>query len=420
MEYYERYIEIEIQNKLKHIGAVVINGPKFCGKTTTCSIFAKSKISFSTKSQIEYASSDISKTLIGDKPKLIDEWQNISEVYDYVRNYIDESEDKFNLFLLTGSATPIDYETIYHSGAGRIVSLKMYPMSLYESKESKGIISLKELFINNDVPLKENDITLDDIAFYICRGGWPLSVLIKNKEEALEETKDYSSNLFEFKNTKNGKYRNKKSEILYMLLRSLARNISTEVRRSVLIEDIYKHEDRRLDEDTFNSYYTALKDLFIINDLEAWNPSLRSRTAITSSTKHFIDPSIATSVLNISPNDLINDMETFGLFFEDLVIRDLTIYSSVIKGEIRHYRDKNGLECDAVLHLNNGDYALIEIKTGGKRLIDEGVKNLLKLKNELILKDKKEPSFLAIIVAAGTSYKTKEGVLIIPINYLKA
>lgn len=420
-KYLTRYIEKQINEALQSSGVVVVAGPKFCGKTTTSKLFAKSAFSLISKSDIQIAESDPKSILIGDKPRLIDEWQNVPDLWNSARDYVDNSEEKFGRFIFTGSSTPASLDDIYHSGAGRIVTLIMRPLSLYESNESKGIVSIKDLFngTKNVFGINEN-YSLYDTAFYICRGGWPLSI-VNDRKLALRITKNYYSTLFEFENSKNKKFRNKKKEIFVMILKSYARNISTEARKLKMINDINLCDDRNLDITTFDSYKEALEDLYIIKDIESWNPNFRSKTSIvTTPTRHFIDTSIAAGALNITPDDLINDSKTFGLFFEDFAVKELSIYTSYLGGEIRHYRDGNGLECDVVLHLDNGDYALIEIKLGGESLIREGINNLLSLNNKILKDNKKQPSFLMIITAVGNAYTTKEGVHIVPINMLKA
>ena len=420
MAYLKRYIEKDIERALDSSGVVVVAGPKFCGKTTTCKRFAKSNYSLDTKSKIELVQSNPEAILIGETPRLIDEWQNVPDLWNCARSAIDEREDKFGQFIFTGSSTPAEMDDIYHSGAGRIVTIKMRPMSLYESKESTGKISLAELFSGKESIFEINEkYLLQDTAFYICRGGWPLS-LVDNRERALRITENYYSTLFDFENSKNKKFRNKKPEIFKMILRSYARNVSTEARRKTIISDINAHDDRNLDTETFDEYLTALNDLFIIKDIEAWNPNFRSKTTITSSpTRHFVDTSVAAGALGVSPDDLINDPKTFGLLFEDFAVKELSIYSQYLGGEVKHYRDGNGLECDAVIHLKNGKYGLIEIKLGGENLIKEGVSTLTSLKNKIINSNQVLPAFCMILTACGNAYTTKEGIHIVPINMLK-
>lgn len=416
--YFKRYIEKEIQEALQTSGVVVVAGPKFCGKTTTSKLLSKSIYSLDTKKKIEFAQANPEGILNGETPRLIDEWQNVPDLWNYARTEVDKREDKFGQLIFTGSSNPANMDEIYHSGAGRIVTIPMFPMSLSETNESRRIVSLSKLFDGVDELFYLNDgYTLDDTAFYICRGGWPLS-LNSDKDKSLRITSNYCQTLFEFENSKNKKFRNKKPEILKMILRSYARNVSTEVRRKTLINDVNNHDDRNLDSDTFDAYIEALRDLFIIKDIDAWNPNFRSKTSIvTTPTRHFIDTSIAAHSLGISPSDLMNDPNTFGLFFEDFVIKELRVYAKVLNGEVRHYRDGNGLECDAVLHLKNGNYGLIEIKIGGEDLINEGIKNLKALENKIIDSNQHYPSFKMIITACGDAY-IKDSVYIVPINII--
>ena len=421
MEYYNRYVEKQIKEALEISGGVLVAGPKFCGKTTTCKRFASSLYALDTKEKIQLVQSSPLSILQGSRPRLIDEWQNVPDLWNCARTQIDSSEEKFGLFIFTGSSTPADKNEIYHSGAGRFVTLRMNPMSLYESKESTGEVSLSALFEEPQQHLffiNEN-YTLQDTAFYLCRGGWPLSVL-GGRDKALRITSAYYSTLFEFENSKNAKFRNKKKNIFLMILKSYARNISTEARRKVILDDVNAHEDRNLDEDTFEEYVEALRDLFIIRDIEAWNPNFRSKTAvITSPTRHFVDTSIAAGALNISPDDLMNDPRTYGMFFEDFAINQLRVYTEALGGEIRHYRDSKGLECDAVVHLNDGRFALVEVKLGGENLIRDGISTLSSLRKKIKTDKLPEPSFEMIITACGNAYTTDTGIHIVPINMLK-
>ena len=420
MIYYTRYIEKSIKAALESSGAVVVAGPKFCGKTTTSKLFAASSYSLDTKAKILLAEANPSSILKGNMPRLIDEWQNVPDLWNEARATIDASENKFGCFIFTGSSTPADKDEIYHSGAGRIVTIMMRPMSLYESEESTGSISLMNLFNGQEKVFDINEgCSLHDTAFYVCRGGWPLSIL-SGKEKALKVTKNYVSTLFEFENSKNTKFRNKKKSTFITMLKSYARNISSEARRQVMIQDISSHEDRNMDPDTFDAYKEALEDLYIIKDVDAWNPNFRSKTSvITTPTRHFVDTSVAAQVLNISPEDLINDPETFGLFFEDFAVKELSIYADYLGGEVRHYRDSNGLECDAVIHLEDGRYALIEIKLGGESLVHYGRRRLNCLEAKLVAEKRHRPAFKMILTATGPAYTTEDGIHIVPVNTLK-
>ncbi len=419
MNYFERYAEKEIKEALESSGTVVVTGPKFVGKTTTSKLFAKSMYTLDTKMKIDLAQSNPESILIGHTPRLIDEWQNVPDLWNCARSEIDRRDEKFGQFIFTGSSTPANKEDIFHSGAGRIVTVPMFPMTLSETKESKQTVSLSNLFSCNDKVFEINeDYSLHDTAFYICRGGWPLTVG-KSPSIALKITENYCNTLFEFENSKNKKFRNKKSHIFKMILRSYARNISTEVRRKKILFDINEHDDRNLNESTFDEYIEALNDLFIIKDIDAWNPNFRSKTSIiTSPTRHFVDTSIAANVLGLSPDDLMNDPKTFGFFFEDFAVKELNVYAHSLGGEIRHFRDSNGLECDAVLHLKNGKYGLIEIKLGGANLISEGKRTLELLRNRIIDNNQTPPSFCMILTAVGDAFTLDDGTHVVPINML--
>ncbi len=419
--YYKRLIEEEISLKLKSSGAVLVAGPKFCGKTTTCMLFQKSFVKLNTKQAISMARMDPKNVLNGEKPRLIDEWQKAPDIWNQVKDDLD-FEYQFGKYILTGSSTPADKTEVHHSGAGRITPLKMRPMTLWESKESKGTVSLKELFDGGvHFPWEMNsDFTLEDVAFLLCRGGWPVSVLAP-KDIALEITKNYYNGLFVFEDSENERFRNKKPEVLRMILRSYARNISSEAAVSTIISDIRQSNERTMDTKTYGDYMEALKDLFIIEDMEAWNPNIRSKTSIRSTpTRHFVDTSIACRSLGVSPKDLMNDLNSFGLFFEDFAVRDLRVYANCLGGTVNHYRDNAGLECDAVVHLEDGRWGGVEIKLGGDDLISEGAESLKTLRNKIVEKsDEKAPSFLLVLTAVGGAYKREDGVYVVPINLLK-
>lgn len=417
--YYKRLIEKKIKEKLEYSGAILIVGPKYCGKTTTASIFAESVVKLTTKQNINLANVDKSFVLDGKPPRLIDEWQTVPDIWNYVRDKVDEMQEK-GLYILTGSTTPSDKTSIFHSGAGRISTIKMKPLTLTESNESKGLVSLKELF-EKDVLVKvyENkNYDLMQTAFYICRGGWPNSVLAK-QDKALNVTKDYFKGLFNFENSENYKFRNKKPEILKMVLASYARNISTEATYTTILDDITKNNNRSINTKTLDDYMDALKDIYILEDITAFSPNLRSKTAIrTTNTRHFVDTSIACQALNVTPQKLIKDLHTYGLFFEDFVVKELSVYADLLDGSINHYRDKNGLECDVVINLDDGRYALIEVKLGGDKLIEEGAKTLVSLSKKIDNEVSGEPAFMAIITATGALYRRKDGIYVIPINCL--
>ena len=419
--YYERLIEERIALKLKSSGAVLVSGPKFCGKTTTCMLYQKSFIKLNTKQAVAMARMNPKGVLPGENPRLIDEWQKAPDIWNQVKDDLDFNY-QFGKYILTGSSTPADKAEVHHSGAGRIAPLNMRPMTLWESKESKGTVSLKDLFEGGEnFPWDmDTEFTLDDVAFLLCRGGWPIAVQAP-RDIALEITKNYYGGLFVFEDSENERFRNKKPEVLRMILRSYARNISTEAAVSTIISDIRQSNERTMDTKTYDDYKEALKDLYIIEDMEAWNPNIRSKTSIRSTpTRHFVDTSIACRSLGVSPKDLMNDLESFGLFFEDFAVRDLRVYADNLGGVVRHYRDNAGLECDAVVHLEDGRWGGIEIKLGGDDLIDDGAASLKKLRDKIVGKsDEKAPSFLLVLTAVGGAYRREDGVFVAPINLLR-
>lgn len=419
--YYKRLIEKDIELKLRTSGAVVVAGPKFCGKTTTCMLYQKSFVKLNTKQTITMARMNPKWALEGEKPRLIDEWQKAPDLWNQIKDDLD-FDYQFGKFILTGSSTPADKTEVHHSRAGRIAPVKMRPMSLWESQESKGTVSLIELFDEkSDYPWDLNsEISLEDIAFLICRGGWPISVRAP-KDIAVEITKNYYNGLFVFEDCENERFRNKKPEVLKMILKSYARHISTEAAISTIIADVRQSNERTMDPKTFDDYMKALKDLYVIEDLPAWNPNIRSKTIIRSTpTRHFIDTSIACRALGVSPNDLMNDLESFGLFFEDFAVRDLSIYANAIGGTVTHYRDNTGLECDAVVHLEDGRWGAIEIKLGGDELIEHGAQSLKNLRDKITsISEERAPSFLMVLTAVGGAYRREDGVYVTPINLLK-
>lgn len=419
--YLPRLIEKTITESMKTNGCIVIEGPKWCGKSTTSERFAKSVIKLQKPATYKQyrilADIGDDNLLSGEKPVLFDEWQKIPELWDYVRNYIDETSGK-GLFILTGSAKPIE-DKERHSGIGRMKKIIMRTMSLWESNESSGEVSLRNLFDNTKNVSGKNRYQLKDIAHIICRGGFPSAVIEKDKDISLNYAKDYVNTLVstDITSVDDIKRNPKRARAI---LKSYARNISTPAKMTTILRDVESNTDTQ-DIRTINSYIDAFSKLFVIDETESWTPKLRSKTAIrTTSTKHFVDPSIATAILDANPNDLIQDLNTFGLLFENLVIRDLKIYTQSLDGNVYNYRDKSGLEADAVIHLNDGRWGLIEIKLGGETLINEGALTLTKLK-EVIDQDKmNKPAFLAIITATDSfAYKREDGIYVIPIACLK-
>lgn len=420
--YYERYVEKQIERALKTSGALVVAGPKFCGKTTTCMRYQKSFMKLNTTQSIRFASMDPAMVLKGEPPRLIDEWQKVPDIWNQVKNDLDE-EYVFGKYILTGSSTPAEKTQIHHSGAGRITTIKMRPMSLFESRNSKGTVSLSVLFNGGDFDVfdENREFSLPEVAFLLCRGGWPVSV-VSSDDIAVEITRNYYNNLFVFEDSDNEKFRNLKPETFRMILRSYARNISSEAPLSTILEDVRQTNERTMDSKTLSTYLEALKDLFILEDMEAWNPNIRSKTSIRSTpTRHFVDPSLACRALNIGPDDLMSDLKSFGLFFEDMAVRDLRVYADTIGGEVRHYRDNAGLECDSVIHLENGKWAAVEIKLGGEKMVEEGAAALTRLNKKIETKSVlSAPVFMMVLTATGPLYRRPDGIFVVPINMLKA
>lgn len=421
--YRPRLVDKTLERKLKGKGAVLIQGPKWCGKTTTAEQMAKSILYMSkpedVKSNLMAADINPSKLLEGDTPRLIDEWQIAPKLWDAVRFEVDHRKG-IGQFILTGSAVPPNDDEIFHTGTGRFAWIKMRPMSLFESGESTGAISLKALFEQPEQILAENKIDdIDKLAFLICRGGWPGAIDMEN-EIALDQAFDYFDAIV---NTDISRVDNVKrdSERAKRLMKSYARNQGTQTPYTVLRDDILANDAESLTEDTVYSYTNALRKIFVIEDMPAWNPNLRSKTAIrTSDTRYFTDPSIATASLGLGPNDLEKDLNTMGLFFETMCVRDLRVYAESLDGEVYHYRDKSGLECDTVIHLRNGSFGLIEIKLGGDHLIEEGASNLKTFSAKIDTKKMKEPAFLMVLTGTGKyAYRREDGVYVVPIGCLK-
>lgn len=423
-EYKPRIADIILEEKLQAMGAVLIEGPKYCGKTTLGIQHAESVLFMSdpdTKDQnLALAQTNISRLLQGDTPRLIDEWQIVPQFWDAVRNEVDHRGEDAQ-FILTGSSVPPNTDRIYHTGTGRMAWLKLRTMSLWESGDSSGDISLAGLFKSDTLIDGQNDIGLDRLAFLACRGGWPKAVLSKRHGAALTQAEEYFEAVVRFDISRaDGVGRDE--EIARRLMRSYARNQGSQATAGTILEDIQASGGAPINENTVYSYIKALKKIFVIEDSAAWNPNLRSKTAIrTSDTRYFTDPSIATAALGLGPEDLINDMKTFGFVFETLCIRDLRVYAEAIKGTVYHYRDKNNLECDAVIHLRNGKYGLVEIKIGGHDLIEEGAATLTGLSRKIDTSRMNPPSFLMVLTGVGDyAYKRpQDGVLVVPIGCLK-
>lgn len=423
-EYKNRIADQILADKLEAMGAVLIEGPKYCGKTTLATQQAKSILYMAdpeTKSQnLAMAQTNIKRLLQGETPRLIDEWQLAPQFWDAVRNEVDK-RDEDGQFMLTGSAVPPKQDEIFHSGTGRMSWLKLRTMSLWESGDSSGDVSLGALFKNADSVDGASKIDIDQLAFLTCRGGWPKATLKKSKKAALLQAKEYYEAVYRYDISRVDDVE-RDPELTKRLMRSYSRNQGSQASAGTILADIRANESDELSENTIYSYIKALKKIFVIEDSLAWNPNLRSKTAIrTSDTRYFIDPSIATAALGLGPDDLINDLNTFGLFFETLCVRDLRVYADALGGTVYHYRDKSNLECDAVVHLENGSYGLIEIKLGGDTLIKEGAENLQLLANKLDTTKMKKPSFLMVLTGVGDyAYKRPEdGVLVVPVGCLK-
>ena len=421
-KYKQRISDRILKRKVLGKGAVLIEGPKWCGKTTTAKQLAKSVLDLGDSSVLRQSVQLIElspKTLLeGKTPRLIDEWQALPPIWDSIRSEVDNRGEP-SQFILTGSSVLPEADETIHSGTGRYAYIKMRPMSLYESGESNGKVSLADLFDGKPFETQMNDLTIDDITYLTCRGGWPWATLI-SKEVALDQAFDYVDSVVN-KDIQRVDGVKRSPERAKLLLRSYARNISQQVPLSTIRKDMLANDSSTLDEDTVTDYIKALKKLFVIEDLEAWNPNLRSKAAIrTTDTRHFVDPSIGTASLGLGPKDLINDLKSFGFFFEDMVVRDLRVYAEALDGKLYHYRDSTGLECDTVLHRRNGSYALMEVKLGGKGLIDEGAANMLKLSKSIDTDRMPAPSFMAVIIGVGQyAYQREDGVYVIPIGCLK-
>ncbi len=433
--YKNRVADRLLAEKLEAFGAVLIEGPKYCGKTTLATQQAGSILSMADTDtlgqNLALARTNISRLLAGETPRLIDEWQIAPQFWDAVRNEVDKRNED-GQFMLTGSAVPpkpkkdesgniIEEENIHHTGTGRISRLRLRTMSLWESEDSTGDVGLEELFINPDTVDGVSDIDLDRLAYLTCRGGWPKAVLKKSEKAALAQAFDYYDSVVS-NDIKRVDDIDRDEELTKRIMRSYARNQGTQATVGTILADIKSNGDERMSDSTVYSYIKALKEIFVIEDSIAWNPNLRSKTAIrTSDTRYFIDPSIATAALGMGPKDLINDMATFGFIFEALAIRDLRVYADALDGKVYHYRDKNNLECDAVIHLRNGSYGLVEVKIGGAELIKEGAESLKTLSSKIDSTRMKTPSFMMVLTGIGKfAYKRPEdGVLVVPIGCLR-
>lgn len=420
--YKKRIVDTLLNRKLEGIGAVLIEGPKWCGKTTCAEQKAKSIVYMSDPKKssmyMQLAKMSPQTLLEGESPKLIDEWQLAPSLWDTIRFEVDHRDGE-GFFILTGSAVPAKTDDIWHTGTGRFARIKMRPMSLWESEDSTGIISLGALFNGSAQTAITDEKSLEDMAFLVCRGGWPKATMQK-KDVALERVFDYydavvNADISRVDNVERDAERTKR------LMRSYARFQGSQTSISKIKDDVKANDAMTVNDDTIGSYIKALEKIFVIEDMPAWNPNLRSKTAIrTSDTRYFVDPSIAVAALGLGPKDLINDLNTFGLLFETMCVRDLRVYADALGGTVYHYRDKNGLECDAVVHLRNGSYGLIEIKLGGDSLIEDGASTLKELAGKIDTTKMKTPSFLMVMTGLGDyAYQRDDGVWVVPAGSLK-
>ena len=421
-KYRNRVVDAILQEKLEGKGAVLIEGPKWCGKTTTAEQIAKSVLYMddpqSKEQNVNMAALNPKRLLGGETPRLIDEWQIAPKLWDAIRFEVDHRDD-LGQFVLTGSAVPPDTKEITHSGTGRFSWLMMRPMSLYESGESTGEVSLSRLFEGKGEVDGESKLDLERIAFLICRGGWPRSIDMRDKIALNQAIDYYDAVVHSDINRADGVEKN--PERVKRLMRSLARNQGQQIANTAIAADIAVNDESTINQETVAGYISALKKIFVVEDMPAWNPNLRSKSAIrTSDTRYFVDASIAAAALGIGPNDLINDLNTMGFLFETMCVRDLRVYAEALGGSVYHFRNKAGLECDAVVHLRNGSYGLIEIKLGGEKLIREGVETLTSLTESIDTSKMKEPAFRMILTAADQyAYRREDGICIVPVGCLK-
>ena len=411
-----------LEARLRRKGAVLIEGPKWCGKTTTAEQHAASILYMADpqkrKQNLQAAKMNAGSILNGAVPRLIDEWQIAPTLWDSVRFEVDQ-RNEVGQFILTGSSVPPKSDEIYHSGTGRFAKLLMRPMSLFESGESSGSVKLQDLFQHSDSIEGESKIDIAELAYLICRGGWP-GALSLSREDALGQAFDYYDLVCDSDVSRvDDVARN--AQRVRLLMRSYARHQGSMATVGTILSDMKANEASDLSDNTIYDYIKVLKKIFVIEDMPAWNPNLRSKTAIrTSDNRYFIDPSIATAALGIGPNDLIDDLETMGLFFETLAVRDLRVYADALDGQVYHYRDKSGLECDTVLHLRNGSYGLIEIKLGGDDLIESGAKSLKALSEAIDTTRMHQPSFMMVLTGIGDfPYRRDDDVWVVPIGCLR-
>jgi len=416
--YLSRVCDFELQNALATMGAVLIEGAKWCGKTSTAANVARSTLFMqdpdNARSYQTMADTKPSLLLAGENPRLIDEWQMVPVLWDAVRFEVDR-RGLAGQFILTGSAVPADNVTA-HTGTGRFARILMRPMSLYESKESNGTVSLADLFDEKQDVEGVSNLSVEQIAFALCRGGFPATIG-KPNTTALRMSADYVEAIIN-QDISRVDGVDKNPNRVRMLLRSLARNIATMTSGQTILKDMESAETSISDK-TFDVYYNALRRIFVVEDMPAWSPSLRSKTAIrTSPKRHFVDPSIATAVMRINPEAVLKDFEYFGFLFEALCARDIRVYAQRNDGDVFHYRDRNGLEADMIVQLRDGRWGAVEVKLGNKQ-IEQAAENLLKLKEKIDTDKMREPSFLLVLTGGQYAYRRKDGVYVVPIGCLK-
>ncbi len=420
--YRNRVVDQLLQDQLEAAGVVLVQGAKWCGKTTTAVHAAKSVLYMDDPRQLQnnlrLAETNPSALLEGPAPRVIDEWQLAPQLWDAARFEVSR-RGALGMLIFTGSAVPPDMSKITHTGTGRFAWLTMRPMSLWESGESNGMLSLESLFegVAQDVAAAEMDV--ERMAYLVCRGGWPQTLKMKDRASLLQ-ARNYVDAVCNSDITRvDGVGRN--PALAHLLMRSYSRHQGGQVPVSTIVADLKENYNTEVSEATVASYINALKKIFVVEDMPAWSPNLRSKTAIrTSDTRYFVDSSIAAASLGIGPKDLLADFNTYGLLFETLAVRDLRVYAEALDGHVSHYRDRNGLECDAVVHLRNGKYGLVEVKIGGDTLIEEGVKNLKSLSQKIDTDRMNEPSFMMVLTAIGDyAFRRSDGVWIVPIAALK-
>ena len=420
--YRKRIADDILKIKLEDNGAVLIEGPKWCGKTTTAEQAAAGILYMDDpeKKEQNITMSELSpkRLLKGETPMLIDEWQLAPKLWDATCFEIDH-RGELGQFILTGSAVSPDTKEITHSDTGRFAWMRMRPMSLYESGDSSGEVSLKELFDGNMEIDGESELGIDRLAFLVCRGGWPQAVDVRD-DIALDQVIDYFDTVVHSDINRADNVQ-KNPERVRRLMRSYARNQGRQIPNTVLAQDVAANDEVTINEETVASYLNALRKIFVVEDMPAWNPGIRSKTVIRSSdTRYYIDPSIAAAALGIGPSDLVNDLKMFGFLFETLCVRDLRVYADALGGGVYHYRDRDGQECDAVIHLRNGKYGLIEIKLGGDKQIEEGAKRVKAMAAKIDIEKMNVPSFLMVLTGTGDhAYQRPDGVCVVPIGCLK-